>query len=68
DNLLPPGEAPAQGNGSLEDGTMIVGDHSGDKTHERVELVITSVLQTSAGRMIFGRLEGAMPPPRRRRM
>jgi hypothetical protein len=26
---------------------------------------VTSVLQTSAGRMIFGRPEGMPPPPRR---
>lgn len=66
--VIKQGEEPGQGVGYLEDGTMIVGENCGDKTNQTVELVVTSVLQTSAGRMIFGRLDGAMPPPRRRRI
>ena len=37
------------------------------KIGEDVTITITSVLQTSAGRMIFGRPEGVAPPDRRRR-
>lgn len=66
--IIKPGEEPGQGVGYLEDGTMVVAENSRDKINEEVTLSVTSVLQTSAGRMIFGRPEG-MPPttPRRSR-
>jgi uncharacterized protein YacL len=67
--IIKPGEEPGQGVGYLEDGTMIVAENSRDKINEEVTLSVTSVLQTSAGRMIFGRPEG-MPvtaPTRRSR-
>ena len=51
------GDQPGQGVGYLDDGTMIVGEGGGHRIGQEVELVITSVLQTSAGRMIFGRME-----------
>lgn len=63
--IIKPGEEPGQGIGYLEDGTMVVAEASRDKLNEPVTLTVTSVLQTSAGRMIFGRPEG-MPPPQRR--
>jgi uncharacterized protein YacL len=66
--IIKPGEEPGQGVGYLEDGTMIVAESSREKINEEVTLSVTSVLQTSAGRMIFGRPEG-MPvtAPRRPR-
>jgi uncharacterized protein YacL len=66
--IIKPGEEPGQGVGYLEDGTMIVAENSREKINEEVTLSVTSVLQTSAGRMIFGRPEG-MPvtAPRRPR-
>lgn len=64
--VLKPGEEPGQAIGYLEDGTMVVAESSRDKLGEEVVLTVTSVLQTSAGRMIFGRPEGMVPPPRRR--
>jgi len=65
---MKPGEEPGQGVGYLEDGTMIVAENSREKINEEITLSVTSVLQTSAGRMIFGRPEG-MPvtAPRRPR-
>lgn len=53
--LVKPGESPTQGVGYLEDGTMVVVE--GGRTHldHNVDLIVTSTLQTSAGRMIFGR-------------
>lgn len=63
--IIKPGEEPGQGVGYLEDGTMVVAENCRDRIGEEVTLVVTSVLQTSAGRMIFGRPEGMMPPPRR---
>jgi len=63
--IIKPGEEPGQGVGYLEDGTMVVAENCREKINEEVTLTVTSVLQTSAGRMIFGRPEG-MPPINRR--
>ena len=64
--IIKPGEEPGQGVGYLEDGTMIVAESSREKINEEVTLAVTSVLQTSAGRMIFGRPEGMAPSMVRR--
>ena len=58
--LLKRGEEPGQGVGYLDDGTMVVAEQGAYHLGETVRLTVTSVLQTSAGRMIFGRME-AMP-------
>ena len=55
--LVKPGENPAQGVGYLDDGTMVVVENGRDFLQREVDLVVTSTLQTSAGRMIFGRCE-----------
>lgn len=52
------GKEPGQGVGYLEDGTMVVVEGGGDKLGQSVRGVVTSVLQTTAGRMIFARPEG----------
>jgi len=65
--VIKPGEEMGQGVGYLEDGTMVVAENSREKINDEVTLVVTSVLQTSAGRMIFGRPEGDVPPNRRQR-
>ena len=52
------GEEPGQGVGYLEDGTMVVIESGRDYVNETVPVAVTSVLQTSAGRMVFGKLEG----------
>jgi uncharacterized protein YacL len=57
------GKEPNQGVGFLEDGTMIVVDNARRMIGERVEAVVTTALQTSAGRMIFARLKFAAPRP-----
>ena len=44
-----------QGIGYLEDGTMIVVEHGRRLIGEETDVVVTSVLQTAAGRMIFAR-------------
>jgi uncharacterized protein YacL len=44
-----------QGIGYLEDGTMIVVEHGRRLIGEEADVVVTSVLQTVAGRMIFAR-------------
>ena len=64
--VIKPGEEAGQGVGYLDDGTMVVAEGGRDRIGEVVDLTVTSVLQTSAGRMIFGRLDGVPPPERRR--
>lgn len=55
--VIKPGEEAGQGVGYLEDGTMIVAEQGRDYVGKDVWITVTSVLQTSAGRMIFGRLD-----------
>jgi len=55
--IVKPGEEHAQGIGYLDDGTMIVIENGRDHIGETVAMTVTSVLQTSAGRMIFGRFD-----------
>ncbi|MDA7977354.1 MAG: PIN/TRAM domain-containing protein [Pirellulales bacterium] len=52
-----PGEEPHQAVGYLDDGTMVVIEGGRDHIGKEVHLSVTSVLQTSAGRMIFGKFE-----------
>jgi uncharacterized protein YacL len=54
------GDQPGQGVGYLDDGTMVVAEQGKNYVGEEVRLVVTSVLQTSAGRMIFGKMDGPM--------
>jgi uncharacterized protein YacL len=53
------GEGEGQGIGYLEDGTMVVVEGGRSHIGESVTVAVTSALQTSAGRMIFGRANGA---------
>jgi uncharacterized protein YacL len=54
--LLKQGEESGQGVGYLEDGTMVVVEQGRPHLNEEVEFTVTNVVQTSAGKMIFGRL------------
>jgi len=56
--VLKPGEEAEQGIGYLDDGTMIVVEGARNKIGRDVVISITSSLQTSAGKMIFGKFEG----------
>lgn len=56
--LIKPGDQIGQGVGYLDDGTMVVAEQGRNLIGQDVVLTVTSVLQTSAGRMIFGRVEG----------
>jgi uncharacterized protein YacL len=49
------GDEPGQGVGFLPDGTMVVLERGRERVGQNVRFIVTSVLQTSAGRMIFGR-------------
>jgi len=55
--VVKPGEEPGQGIGYLDDGTMVVVEAGRDHIGKQVAITVTSVLQTSAGRMVFGRFE-----------
>jgi uncharacterized protein YacL len=55
--IVKQGEEAGQGVGYLEDGTMVVIEGGRDHVGENVMATVTSVLQTSAGRMVFGRYE-----------
>lgn len=59
-HLVKPGEEDGQGVGYLDDGTMVVVEGGRPHMHKDVQIAVTSVLQTSAGRMIFGRCEKAL--------
>jgi uncharacterized protein YacL len=60
--LLKRGEEQGQGIGYLDDGTMVVAEQGAYHLGETLRLTVTSVLQTSAGRMIFGRIDPVQPP------
>lgn len=55
-DVIREGKEPHQGVGYLDDGTMLVVEDGEDYVGKRVEVVVTSMLQTSAGRMVFGRI------------
>jgi len=60
--LIKVGENPTQGVGYLEDGTMIVVENGREHLGQEIELTVTSTIQTSAGRMIFGRFDRLAVP------
>jgi uncharacterized protein YacL len=53
--IIQEGREYGQGVGYLDDGTMIVVENGGQRVGSTVETVVTKVLQTAAGRMIFSR-------------
>jgi len=55
--IIKQGEEAGQGIGYLDDGTMIVVDQGRGFIGQMIPLTVTSALQTSAGRMIFGKAE-----------
>jgi uncharacterized protein YacL len=55
--ILKEGKEYNQGVAYLDDGTMVVVDNARRQIGKNVDLVVTSVLQTTAGKMIFGRVE-----------
>jgi uncharacterized protein YacL len=55
--IVKPGEEMEQGIGYLDDGTMVVVEGGRGRIGKEIVLSVTSSLQTSAGKMIFGRFE-----------
>lgn len=58
--ILKEGKEPAQGIGYLDDGTMVVVEEASNRVGDEVRVVVTSALQTSAGRMIFARTQASV--------
>jgi len=54
--LIQEGKESDQGVGYLEDGTMVVVENGRSCINREVDLIVTKVLQTSAGRMIFAQI------------
>jgi uncharacterized protein YacL len=54
--ILKEGKEYNQGVAYLDDGTMVVVDNARKLIGKTAEIAVTSVLQTTAGKMIFGRL------------
>lgn len=59
--IIKEGKEPGQGVAYLDDGTMIIVDHAQKHQGANVEVLVTSVLQTTAGRMIFSELKSIVP-------
>lgn len=53
--ILKEGKEKDQGVAYLDDGTMVVVDNSRRMIGQNIEITVTSVLQTTVGKMIFGR-------------
>ncbi|AKG23994.1 PIN/TRAM domain-containing protein [Calothrix sp. 336/3] len=53
--ILKEGKEPSQGIGYLDDGTMVVVEEGSNYVGGELRVVVTSALQTSAGRMIFAK-------------
>ncbi|MBL1209467.1 PIN/TRAM domain-containing protein [Geminocystis sp. GBBB08] len=58
--ILKHGKEPTQGIGYLEDGTMVVVEEANGHVGEEMRVVVTSALQTSAGRMIFAKTNASV--------
>ena len=73
--ILKEGKEYNQGVAYLDDGTMVVVDNARKLIGKTIDVVVTSVLQTTAGKMIFGRFvdpsvaasQGGGPPIARSR-
>lgn len=62
--ILKEGKEYNQGVAYLDDGTMVVVDNARRMISKTIDVVVTSVLQTTAGKMIFGRyIEMTAPAP-----
>ncbi len=55
--IVKPGEGQEQGIGYLDDGTMVVVEGGRDRIGQTFAVVVTSTLQTQAGRMLFAKCE-----------
>jgi uncharacterized protein YacL len=59
--ILKEGKEYNQGVAYLDDGTMVVVDNARKMISKTIDIIVTSVLQTTAGKMIFGRYVEVAP-------
>lgn len=59
--ILKEGKEYNQGVAYLDDGTMVVVDNARKMIGKNIEIAVTSVLQTTAGKMIFGKFDERGP-------
>jgi uncharacterized protein YacL len=60
--ILKEGKEYNQGVAYLDDGTMVVVDNAKKMISKTIDISVTSVLQTTAGKMIFGKYDERMHP------
>ena len=60
--LLREGDDKGQAVGFLRDGTMVVVENARQRIGQEVSIEVTSSLQTSAGKMVFGKLRKPVKP------
>ena len=65
-NVFQEGKEVGQGVGYMDDGTMVVVENGKDYIGEYMDVHVSKVLQTAAGRMIFGRVEAGNGKSRRK--
>ncbi|ELR98359.1 PIN/TRAM domain-containing protein [Gloeocapsa sp. PCC 73106] len=58
--IIKQGKEPTQGIGYLEDGTMVVVEEGRNYVGAEARVIVTSALQTSAGRMIFAKPQASV--------
>jgi uncharacterized protein YacL len=63
--ILREGKEYNQGVAYLDDGTMVVVDGARKLINKTIDINVTSVHQTTAGKMIFGRIDERSEPPNR---
>ena len=63
--ILKEGKEYNQGVAYLDDGTMVVVDNARKLIGKNIDIAVTSVLQTTAGKMIFGKYDERMRPSER---
>jgi uncharacterized protein YacL len=61
-SILKEGKEAGQGVAYLDDGTMVVVDNARSLIGRTAEILVTSVIQTTAGKMFFGKLSGPPAP------
>ena len=60
-NIVREGNQIGQGVGYLEDGTMVIIENGRNHIGETLDVMVTQVIQTERGKLIFAEVEGEMP-------
>ena len=63
-NIVREGNQMGQGVGYLEDGTMVIIENGRAHIGETLDVMVTQVIQTERGKLIFAEVESDEPPRR----